>query len=278
MTIRDLRNKRVLVTGAASGIGFETALAFARAGAALFVMDLNAGGLDQLASEVRALGSDCRAFVSDVANEQAVLDVAAQIHAVGGPLDVLVNNAGIAFLGSFLETPQSAWQRVLNVNVLGMVNGCRAFIPEMLRAGSPRHVVNVASAAGLAPACSMSAYAASKHAVIGATETLSMELDGSAVGITVVCPGIINTPIVRPSSSSVGPSITQEQLDRLASYYRTKGAHPRAVAEAIVDAVRTGRALVLVGPYARTIYHLRRLSRTLLRRILIADSKKMGWI
>ncbi|WP_029696011.1 hypothetical protein [Comamonas badia] len=105
-----------------------------------------------------------------------------------------------------------------------------------------------------------------------------MELDGSPVGVTVVCPRIINTPIVRPSPASVGPSITHEQLDRLAAYYRTNGALPRVVAEAIVEAVRTRRALVLVGPYAKTIYHLRRLSRTLLRRILIADSKKMGWI
>jgi NAD(P)-dependent dehydrogenase (short-subunit alcohol dehydrogenase family) len=278
MAIPDLRHRRVLVTGAGSGIGFATALAFARAGAHLLVVDVAAERLEKVAHEVRLLGAEAQAFVADVSNEDAMLAIAARIHDASGALDVLVNNAGVGFLGSFLETPPAAWQQILGINVLGVVNGCRAFLPKMLQSGRAGHIVNVASAAGLAPACNLSAYTASKHAVVGLSDCLSMELSTSRIAVTVVCPGIINTPIARPGAASVGRSITSQQLARLAAFYRDKGADPGVVADAIVDSVRTGRSLVLVGPFARLIFHLRRLSRALLMRVLIADSKRVGWI
>jgi short-subunit dehydrogenase len=275
MAVSLLKSKQVLVTGASSGIGYETALAFARRGANLILVDINAAALDTAAQAVREQGVKCLTWTADVSDAQAMSGLADAVHDAVGALDVLVNNAGIAFLGSFLETPPQTWRRILDVNVMGIVHGNNVFLPHMLKAGGPRHVVNVASAAGLAPMCQMSAYVASKHAVVGLSETLEMELSGSEVGVSVICPGIINTPIARPDAANVGRSITQSQMDRLAHFYRTKGAHPRLVGESIVDAVQSGKGVVLVGPAARLIYNLRRMSRSLLMKAMIAESKKI---
>ena len=123
----------------------------------------------------------------------------------------------------------------------------------------------------------MSAYSASKHAIMGMSDSLSIELTGGQVSVSVVCPGIINTPIVHLNAASVGSNIRPEQVRMLGEYYRKNGAHPSVVGDAVVHAVCKGRGLVLVGPYAALIYHLRRFSRKLLNHVLLSDSKKMGW-
>ena len=277
MSIPNLLSKRVLVTGAASGIGLEIALAFAREGAELILTDIHSEALNKAQSAVMQLGAPCHAYTADVSDANAMQALARRVTEERGVLDVLVNNAGIAFLGSFECTPLAQWQRTLGINVMGVVHGCHYFLPSMRQAGGPRHIVNIASAAGLAPTFNMSAYAASKHAIVGLTESLSLELEGSNVSVSVVCPGIINTPIARPDAANVGSNIHPQQLTTLSTYYAEKGAHPSVVGMAVVNAVQRHRGLVLVGPYAALIYHLRRVSRGLLRRILMADAKKMGW-
>jgi len=277
MAIPDLNGKWVVVTGAASGIGLATASAFARHGARLVVSDINRDALAIVATDIARRGTECLYFQVNVADEQAMRNFADEVYAKVGAVDVLVNNAGIGYLGPFLHSPVESWRRVLDINVMGVVHGCHAFGRRMVEAGGARQIVNVASLAGIAPAPNMSAYAASKHAVMGLSDVLAMELAGTEVGVSAICPGIINTPITR-NPSTISPAISEEQIGRLRAYYDAKGAVPQVVAQAIVDAVRRGRPLVLVGPYAKPMYHIKRFSRSLARFLTISDARKSGYL
>ncbi|WP_026035317.1 SDR family NAD(P)-dependent oxidoreductase [Cupriavidus sp. BIS7] len=277
MAVPHLKGKQVLVTGAASGIGRATALAFARQGANLVISDINPALLESTADAARALGVQCLTYAVDVADEAAMRDFAASVHAKTGPVDVLVNNAGIGYIGPFLRSPVNSWRRVLDINVMGVVHGCHFFGERMVEAGGARQIINVASLAGIAPAPNMSAYAASKHAVMGLCDVLAMELADTDVGVTAICPGIINTPITN-ARGSVSEAITPTQIERLRAYYEANGVSPDVVAAAIVDATRHGRPLVLVGPYARPMYHLKRISRKLVKSMTLSDARKNGYL
>src|SRR5271169_2359845 len=265
MAINDFKGRWVLVTGAASGIGFETALAFGREGADIIALDLDDARLAATTRSIEALGRNCMAFRCDVSDAAAVGVVAAKIAVDLGAPDVVVNNAGIGFLGPFLETPLSAWNQVIGVNLMGVVHFSRAFLPGMIAAGDARHLVNVSSAAGIHPVPNLSAYSASKHAVLGLSDTLAMELRNTRVGVTVVCPGIINTPIVS-NRRAIAPSVPASTLDKLERNYQTKGAPPSLVGTRIVRAVKRGEHLVLVGPSSTLVFNMRRLSPRLLRK------------
>jgi NAD(P)-dependent dehydrogenase (short-subunit alcohol dehydrogenase family) len=275
--MKTLRGRQVLVTGAASGIGLECARSFARQGANLVLSDINATSLEGLKREIEGLGVSCLAHPCDVSSEASVAALAAATHAAVGPIDVLVNNAGIAYLGSFEETPPAWWRRTLDVNVLGIVHCIQAFVPAMRAAGGERKIVNVSSLAGVAPAPNMSAYAASKHAVIGLSEVLALELHDSPLSVLVVCPGIINTNIVN-AAGMTAPGISGAQIDKLRHYYVRHGCLPDVVAEGIVRSVLGDDAYLFVGPMARPASLLARLSRRLTRRVTIRDSRRSGYL
>ena len=276
MAIPQLRNKQVLITGAASGIGRASALAFAREGAHIIASDLRLASLESLQQEVQALGVNCLIHAVDVSDEAAMQAFAAWVHAQIGAPDVLFNNAGIAYMGKFLDSGLEQWQRVLKVNLMGVVHGCYHFIPLMLAAGGPRQIVNVSSTASYAPSPSMASYAASKFAVAGFCDVLRMELDGTPIGVTDVCPGVINTAI---TASGAAPSMQQSgQLQRLQDYYIKQGCLPEVVANDVVKAVQTGKPLVLTGPYSRLLYHLKRISRRLLFKLTLSSATKIGYL
>jgi short-subunit dehydrogenase len=277
MALNDLQGRWVLVTGAASGIGHETALEFARAGADIVAFDLDEARLTAATRSIEALGRSCLAFGCDVSNAAAVGVVAAKVAADIGSPDVVVNNAGIGFLGPFIDTPLSAWNQVIGVNLMGVVHVSRAFLPGMIAAGGARHLVNIASAAGLQAVPNLSTYSASKYAVVGLSEALAMELNGTNISVTVVCPGIINTPIVR-NHLAVSQSVPAATLAKLAEQYEARGVHPSVVGKRIVRAVKRGEEIVLVGPSAATIFHARRLSRRLLRRASLSGARAIGYL
>jgi len=158
-----------------------------------------------------------------------------------------------------------------------VVHVSRAFLPAMIAKGGARHLVNVASAAGLHSVPNLSAYSASKHAVIGLSDAIAMELGQSEVGVTVVCPGIINTPIIR-NRRAVAASVPASALDRLAQQYQAKGAHPSVVGARIVRAVKRGEDIVLVGPSSAVVFHARRLSRRLLRKAGVSGARDLGYV
>jgi len=277
MAITNLKDKQVLITGAASGIGRAAVLAFAKRGAHIIATDLNPTALEALKKEVETMGVRCMTHVVDVSSETAMKQFAGVVHATVGPVDVLINNAGIGYLGKFLESDLAHWDRVMKINVMGVVHGCYYFIPKMIEAGGPRQVLNVASSAANYPMPTMAAYAASKYAVAGFSEVLKMELSGTSVVVTTVCPGVINTAIVK-SAGNVAPSITQDQLSKLQAYYAAKGARPDVVAEDMVRAVQSGQDLLLTGPYAKTVHHMKRVSVGAVRKLTIDNARKIGFL
>jgi NAD(P)-dependent dehydrogenase (short-subunit alcohol dehydrogenase family) len=274
--MKDLRGKVVLVTGAASGIGLECARAFAKCGASIVISDINATALENVRAEIAATGARCFARACDVASEASVTDFAMIVHKAVGPVDLLINNAGVAFLGGFEQTPLSEWHRIYDINVLGVVHCIRAFLPAMRAAGGPRKIVNVASAAGFSPLPNMSAYAASKHAVVGLSEVLAQELHETGISVLVVCPGIINTAIVHVSPTASGMS--EAQIKKLQKYYADEGCEPNVVAADVVRAVVTDGSFLFTGPGARLGYNAMRISRRLARRFTIDAARKSGYL
>lgn len=274
--MKPLNGKLVVVTGAASGIGLECARSFAKRGARIVMSDVNEAALENSRSELAASGASVLAFACNVADEESVKAFAAAVQREAGVPDVLVSNAGIAFLGSFMETGPEQWRRILDVNVMGIVHCVRAFLPAMRAAGGPRKIVNVASTAGFTAIPNLSAYVASKHAVMGLSDVLALELHDTEVSVLTVCPGIIDTQIVQVSSTA--PSISQAQAEKLQTYYRTKGCKPAVVAEDVVRAVETDAVLLPTGPSAWAGYVACRLPRKLARRLFLAGARESGYL
>ncbi len=275
MSLANLDGRRVLVTGAASGIGRATAMEFAKEGAKLILTDVNRKGLERVRDEAWRAGAKCAAIPCDMSHRQDIERFASEVLEREGGIDVLINNAGVAYIGSFVDTPAAQWQRIHDINVMGMVNLTQALLPSMLADRRAKSIVNIASAAGFAPAAYMSAYAASKHAVVGLSEVLAMELDGTNVTVTIVAPGIINTPI---SNSPRGQTVSSEQVEKLQQFYRKKGSTSERVGRDIVGAVKSGTMLLKTGKYAALMCGLMRLSRPLARRSSIMNSRKIGFL
>lgn len=277
MSITNFIEKIVVVTGAASGIGRATALAFAREGAHIAAADLSAKALAPLAQEIEALGVSCLPYAVDVADEAAMKAFAEAVQARFGAPHVVINNAGIGYLGLFLQSDLAHWQRILDVNVMGVVHGSYFFLPMMIAADGPRHLLNVSSSSGNFPSPSMGAYAASKGAVSLFTEALKMELADSNVHITTVCPGVVNTAIVR-DHLGIAPSVSDATLQKMRSYYDREGCSPQVIARDMLRAVRKNGDILLSGPKAALAYHVQRLSVKLIRAIMIDFSRKSGYL
>jgi monooxygenase len=268
----------VLVTGGGAGIGRAIAHSFAERGAAIVVTDIDPAALAETKTEIEGLGVRCETFVANVADEAAMRQLAEDVEKTIGVPDVLVNNAGIAFLGPFLKSSLDHWSRVLDVNVLGVVHGCYYFLPKMLAAGGKRRIVIVASGASHFPPPNAAAYGASKAAAFSFAESLKMETDGTNVGVTTVCPGITNTSIVRKEGlANASSSISDAQRAKMRAYYAKNGATPQEVAEAVVKGVEDGKGLVLVGPAARLMFNLRRISIPLTRWVNVQGAKQAGF-
>lgn len=249
--------KKVLITGAGSGIGRATALQLAELGAALIISDLNPDGLARTASEALRLGAgSVDTHIVDVSDWDDMQAMAGKVRKQHGALDILVNNAGVGLAGDFLNTTVDDWQWVLGINVMGVVHGCKLFAPDMVANGKG-HIINLASAAGYYAAPDMSAYSASKHAVLGMTESLRAELAEKGIGVSAICPGVINTGIV---ASSRMRGAAGDAQDKLVAFYRKRNYGPELVAEAILGAVEHNRAVVPVSPEAWVMYGAKRFT------------------
>ncbi|MGN5631952.1 SDR family oxidoreductase [Streptomyces sp. AC154] len=259
----------VLVTGAAGGIGRATAFAFAEAGARVVAVDRDADGAARTAELARLIGAPAAwAETVDVSDEAAMEKLAEKVATEYGIVDVLVNNAGIGLSGSFLDTTVEDWKQVLDVNLWGVIHGCRLFGKQMAERGQGGHIVNTASAAAYQPSRALPAYSTSKAAVLMLSECLRAELAEKSIGVSAVCPGIVNTNITATTHFAGADAAEEQRLrKRTSKLYGARNYPPEKVAEAVLRAVVRNQAVVPVTPESYAARFLSRLSPGALRGI-----------
>ncbi|OBH07179.1 short chain dehydrogenase [Mycobacterium sp. E2699] len=264
----DFGDTLVSVTGAGSGIGRETAFAFARAGAELVVSDIDEATVKETAAEIAARGGVAHPYVLDVSDAGAVEAFAERVSAEHGVPDIVVNNAGIGAAGGFLDTPAEDFDRVLDINLGGVVNCCRAFGRRLVERGTGGYIVNVASMAAFSPLGSLSAYCTSKAATYMFSDCLRAELDAAGVGLTTICPGVINTNIISTTRFSAPAGKDQRVDDRrgqIGRLFALRRYGPDKVANAILSSVRKQKPIRPVAPEAYAVYGLSRVAPQALR-------------
>ncbi|HWP66092.1 MAG TPA: SDR family NAD(P)-dependent oxidoreductase [Candidatus Limnocylindria bacterium] len=252
--MRELAGKVAVVTGAASGIGRALAETFAGAGMKVVLADVEAAALDVAARELGAAGADVLAVPTDVSSADAVEALAARTYDRFGAAHVVCNNAGVALAGPLWECTIDDWRWLLGVNLWGVIHGVRSFVPRMLAAATPGHVVNTASIAGLTSAPGIGAYNASKHAVVALSETLAKDLAlaGAPIKVSVLCPGFVNTRILdsaRNRPASLGAERPRPaEMESVMRSLVAAGMPPREVARHVLRAVEDERFYVLTHP------------------------------
>ncbi|GAB4583647.1 SDR family NAD(P)-dependent oxidoreductase [Nocardia sp. IFM 10818] len=274
MKVNDIEPRLVVVTGAGSGIGRAVAQRFARMGAQVVVSDIDKDAALATVATIQADGRRAVAAQLDVTDPDAWAAFARDVHADHGVPDILVNNAGILVSGAFLDLEPADWELQLSVNLLGVVYGCRTFARLMIDEGRRGHIVNIASAAAFTPTPVMSAYSVSKAGVKMLTECLRLELAPKGVGVSAICPGVINTNIgehavavgVDPDLVARGKEITRE-IQEFAARLPFSPLSPDLVARAVVRAVRYDLAVVPVRAEAWLGYFMLRLAPGINRRM-----------
>jgi len=230
--MQSLQSRRVLITGAGRGLGRALAFAFARAGAEVVLTDQDQASVEAVAWELQKSGHQAGGYPLDVTDAQALIQLRDRLRVERGPLDVLVNNAGVVFGGEFLEVPLDRHRATFEVNLLGLVALTHAFLPDLI-SRSESHLVNIASASAFAALPWATTYAASKWAVLGFTDSLREELriqGHSHVGVTAACPSYIDTGLF----AGARPALLTWLLT------------PDAVAAAVVRAVRKRQPTLLL--------------------------------
>jgi NAD(P)-dependent dehydrogenase (short-subunit alcohol dehydrogenase family) len=251
-------DSRVLVTGAASGIGAATALAAARRGATLHLTDVNEAGLARTAAEIERGGGRTGVVApADLRDHSEVLGLAATIHAAHGSVDVVMNVAGISTWGSIERLQHEDWEQVIDVNLRGPISVLEAFVPAMIEAGRGGHVVNVSSAAGLFGLPWHAAYSAGKFGLRGVSEVLRFDLRRHRIGVSLVCPGGVRTPLVE-TVKIVGVDREDPKIRKLIARFERHAVSPERVAERILDGVERNRYLVFTSGDIRALHLLQR--------------------
>jgi NAD(P)-dependent dehydrogenase (short-subunit alcohol dehydrogenase family) len=260
MTGSSFAGKRVFITGAASGIGRATALRLAREGAELYLTDVDPDGLEQTVADARALSADVpehRAL--DVSDYDAVARFAADIHTHHPAMDVVMNIAGISAWGTVEHLTHQHWRSMIDVNLMGPIHVIETFLPPMVAAGRGGQLVNVSSAAGLVALPWHAAYSASKFGLRGLSEVLRFDLARHDIGVSVVVPGAVNTPLV-DTVHIAGVDREHPKVQRLVGLFSGHAVSAENVADRILAGIVKNRFLIFTSADIRALYAFKRLA------------------
>jgi NAD(P)-dependent dehydrogenase (short-subunit alcohol dehydrogenase family) len=271
--------RRCFLTGAASGIGRATALKLAAEGAELYLTDRNREGLETTVADVRALGAQVpehRAL--NIADYDEVAGFADDIHSRHPSMDVVMNIAGVSAWGTVDQLTHQQWSSMVSVNLMGPIHVIEAFVPPMMAAGRGGHLVNVSSAAGLVALPWHAAYSASKFGLVGVSEVLRFDLARHRIGVSVVVPGAVDTPLVQ-TVEIAGVDRDHPKVSRWIGRFVGHAVSPEKAADKILAGVRKNRFLVYTS---RDIWALYLFKRTLwwpysvaMRRVNIVFTRAM---
>jgi len=277
-----------VVTGAGSGFGRATALALAERGATVIAADIDGSAAERTATLAGARGPAATAWRVDVADAAAMEEFAAAVRDGHRVPDIVVNNAGITMSGPFLETGPADWERIMGVNLWGVIHGCRLFGAQMaqrsralpIRPERPNkggHIVNIASAAAYCPSRMLPAYCTTKAAVLMLSECLRAELASDRIGVTAVCPGFSATNILRNARFVGMDEARAERLRALGERgLRLRRYPPEKVAERIIEAIVKNKPVVPVNAEARLLHGLSRLSPAVVRLLARVPAPRLG--
>ncbi|MGI9295636.1 MAG: SDR family NAD(P)-dependent oxidoreductase [Pseudomonadales bacterium] len=261
--MQDFKNKVAVVTGAASGIGRGLAEQCGHEGMAVVLADVNESALQTLKTELERQNVKVIAVPTNVANATAVDNLAAATVDAFGSVDLLFNNAGVLISGFSWEKTEQEWDWILGINLKGVINGARSFIPLMLKQGTPAHIVNTSSLAGILAAPLMGPYTVGKQAVVALSETIHYELLSidAPVTVSVLCPGQVASDIMRSEKRSpvqgVEKKAAQQQQEQFLQSGIDAGMSPQQCAEIVFDAIRAEKFWIFPHPEFKPAYQLR---------------------
>ena len=269
---KSFKNKLCVITGGSSGIGLAIAGQLAAEGARLLLVARDPATLEGAAAHLRTLGAaEVATLSADVAKDEDIARLPAAVAALGPAADLVVNSAGIVSAGLLHEVPMEEWRRLHEVNVLGVVRVLDAVLPAMLsraaRGEGGGQIVNIASAAGLVGFRGLGAYAATKSAVVGFSESLRNELAGAGIGVTTVCPGFVKTPIAGKLKlfGRMDNARTQQFVQ---NWFVKNNLDAATVARKTLRGARHNRKLVVVGRDALSGYWTKRIMPSVLDRMM----------
>jgi NAD(P)-dependent dehydrogenase (short-subunit alcohol dehydrogenase family) len=252
--------KRCLVTGAASGIGRATALRLAAQGAELYLTDRNAEGLELTVADARELGARVpKHRALDIADYEQVAAFAADVHAEHPSMDVVLNVAGVSAWGTVDRLTHQQWSKMVAINLMGPIHVIETFVPPMVAAGRGGHLVNVSSAAGLVALPWHAAYSASKFGLRGLSEVLRFDLARYRIGVSVVVPGAVRTPLVN-TVEIAGVDREDPKVARWVDRFSGHAVSPEKAAEKILAGVAKNRYLIYTSADIRALYAFKRLA------------------